>query len=61
MHFNKKTIIKSFKLLVTAKRKQGVIVERPELSVLWDDYVKSAVNQNLVKANVAKKWSNPYG
>jgi len=61
MHFNKKTIIKSFKLLVTTKRKQGVVVEKPELVILWDDYVRSAVSQGLVNPKMAIKWVNPYG
>jgi len=58
--YNKRTVLQSFKLLVTAKRKRGVIVEKPELVILWDDYVLTLIKQSLVNPNHAKKWRNPY-
>lgn len=57
---NKHTALQSFKLLVTVKRKQGVIVDNDDKAIIWDDYLKTLIKQGLVNPNSVTKWKNPY-
>jgi len=59
-YFTKRTVLQSFKLLITAKRQDGVIFEKDDLALLWDDYITTSRKQGLVPKNALTKWKNPY-